>query len=378
MFDFFKDLFPNPNSDDGKRLKWSHIRHQAVNYISDTEVSIGNRRYKNQILDFHQHFGEVDVEDIARQVGKYGGGHPLTQPIVPQLASVIYDMTGASSAMSMYFPMTNMLNADDTKRFYETIHATVRNPNFDLHIWDHDLNDITDTAPPSIAFIIAGHIVEIMYFRRDFLYQFLRGQRVFNLYLSDIAYINDGGVSGGCYDTESHSIKLKVSRLYEGFFDSIPGVAPFLHEFGHMLDHYDVKSRQLGHPRGLLPGMFPWDDELYDENSREKFLAGKRLELERYNRVRFNSPKDKYDMPIGHPYVFQNDGEFIAGYLEMFFRNPFYFGEMNPTLYESLTLLFKQDPREYVKRDYDGYINKNRQVYIGRSHTIPKAGLRVL
>ena len=379
MFDFLRDLFPDGDGNkNGAPLKWSHIRHQPVTYVGDKEIAIGNRQFGNSILDFNQEFGAINVADLAQQVGKYGGGHPLTQPIIPQLASLIYDVTQNPSAMAMYFPLLNTMNVDDRHKFYETVNAIILNPNFELYVWDSELNDISVSAPPSIAFIVAGHIVEIMYSRRELLYQFFRGQRIFNLYMSEVAYINDGGVGGGCYVPQSGSIKLKVSRLFEGYFQPIPGVAPFLHEFGHMLDHYHVKSRQLGVARGLLPGMRVDDGALYDENCRDKFLAGKRLELDKYNNMRRKPPQHKTDMPIGHPYVFQNDGEFIAGYLEMFFRNPFYFAEMNPTLFDSLVLLFKQDPRDYVKQDFDGYINQNRQVYIGRAQTIPEAGLKLL
>lgn len=378
MFDFLKNLFPQQPSDDNSPLKWDIIRHQPVTLLSSKELAIGNRRYQNQVLDFSQHFGEVDVEELAHQLGKYGGGHPLTQPIVPQLGALIYDVTRVPSAMSMYFPITNTLNEADTDKFYATIQSIVDNANFELHVWDADSTDITSSAPPSIAFIIAGQIVEIMFFRRDLLYQFFRGQRVFNVYITELAFRNDGGVGGGCYDPNTNSIKLVASRLYEGFFELIPGVAPFLHEFGHMLDHYHPHSRTLDFARGLLPGMYPQDRALFTEEAREKFLAGKRLELERYNRVRIARPRHKKDMPIGHPYVFQTDGEFIAGYLEMFFRNPFYFAELNPTLYESLLLLLKQDPREYVIRDFDGYIKQNREAYISKHQNIPEAGLRVV
>ncbi|MEP6984765.1 MAG: hypothetical protein ABI970_04155, partial [Chloroflexota bacterium] len=78
----------------------------------------------------------------------------------------------------------------------------------------------------------------------------------------------------------------------------------------------------------------------------------------------------------GHPYVFQNNSEFIAGYLEMFFRNPHYFATQNPSLYSSFQLLFKQDPRDYWQADFPFYVEQNRAFY--KSGQRPHAsGLKV-
>jgi len=70
--------------------------------------------------------------------------------------------------------------------------------------------------------------------------------------------------------------------------------------------------------------------------------------------------KDGDPLSIGHPYVFQNDTEFIAGHFEMFFRNPHYFAHMNPDLYQGFALLFRQDPREAWEQDFPFYIQQNR------------------
>src|SRR6185503_2622015 len=101
-----------------------------------------------------------------------------------------------------------------------------------------------------------------------------------------------------------------------GFYGATPGVAPFLHEFGHMLDFFDAGTGRMGRSEGLLPGLSPADGVIYTPLARQLFLRGKRLELERYlHRSRSRDAGDR--LPIGHPYVFQNDTEFIAGYFEM-------------------------------------------------------------
>src|SRR6185369_2342072 len=85
------------------------------------------------------------------------------------------------------------------------------------------------------------------------------------------------------------------------------------------------------------------------------------LELERYRR---RMAGDRHgELPVGHPYVFQNDGEFIAGYFELFWRNPHAFAAQNPSLYHAFALLFGQDPRQAWPRDFPFYIEENRAFY---------------
>ena len=61
--------------------------------------------------------------------------------------------------------------------------------------------------------------------------------------------------------------------------------------------------------------------------------------------------------------MFQNNSEFIAGYLEMFFRNPHYFAAQNPALFDGFSRLFRQDPRQYWEADFPFYIQQNRSFY---------------
>ena len=141
-------------------------------------------------------------------------------------------------------------------------------------------------------------------------------------------------------------------------------MAPFLHEFGHMLDFFDAGSGSVRRSEGLLPGLRPSDGAIYTPEARRLFLKGKRLELERYlhHHHTLRLPPGE-PPPIGHPYVFQNDTEFIAGYLEMFFRNPHAFAEQNPDLYEGFMELFRQDPRRAWEHDFAYYIDENRRFY---------------
>jgi Mlc titration factor MtfA (ptsG expression regulator) len=100
---------------------------------------------------------------------------------------------------------------------------------------------------------------------------------------------------------------------------------------------------------------------------------GKQRELKRYELLRSGHAPDK--LPIGHPYVFQNDGEFIAGYLEMFFRNPHYFAAQNEDLYQSFSQCLRQDPRRYWREDFPYYVKQNRDYYAKQRP--PRPGLTI-
>ena len=67
--------------------------------------------------------------------------------------------------------------------------------------------------------------------------------------------------------------------------------------------------------------------------------------------------------PVGHPYVFQSDGEFAAGFLELFLRTPHFFAAQNPTLFEGFVALFGQDPRRARPADFAFYVLENGKAY---------------
>ena len=166
--------------------------------------------------------------------------------------------------------------------------------------------------PPGIRQVVAGQIAEVFFHRGELLERFLATPRHIQLYATSKAFEQDGGAAGGDYNPQRESIQLVLARLFEGFFGETAGVCPFLHEFGHMLDHFDAATGRMGRSEGLLPGLSPSDGSLFNPRARALFIKGKRLELERYL-ARVRPPTASSLLPIGHPYVFQNDGEFLAG-----------------------------------------------------------------
>lgn len=366
----------NKDKDSTTLLDWNSVRHEAVQIGNRQHIVIGGNTIYGKSITIVEFDREIPVHELTQARKKYGGSHPLDDGFSPQFAAIVYDAVGDSSAMSMYFPILEALNDLETADFHDRINGLMKSPNLDLRV-HRDNQSLADMPPSSIGYIVVGHIVEVFFWRPDLLRCLFLTPRRFDIYMAGRTYAQDGGVAGGCYDPRTESIKLVASRLFEGFFTSRPGVAPFIHEFGHMLDHFDVKSASMKSPNGLFPGMAESDGSLFSYEAQEAFLRGKRLELTRYRQAQAQYP-NKEDIPIGHPYVFQNDGEFLAGYLEMFFRNPNYFHNQNPTLYAGFQMLFQQDPRDYMREDFMHYVNENQAVYLGHRNGIQPPGLKVL
>lgn len=334
------------------QLNWTDHYHHRV---STVPLQIGPLPVSDQPqLDFTPPGCSVSRETFAEAVltfSRFTGGD------WPQLAFHVFSAARHPQALNTYFPLTSTLDETGQKAFYRLAQEIMLHPNFDCRLLDeHKDNRIT--ALPHLAYFVATHLAEIFFYRRDLLASLLAAHCRIWLYTTPEAFKKDGGAAGGSFNGSRGCVQLLLSRLFEGFNAPLPGVSPFLHEFGHLLDFLDVGRGVIDHSSGFLPGMRPSDGALYNLPARTAFLKGKRLEIERYQNL---SPDA---LPIGHPYVFQNDTEFIAGYFEMFFRNPHYFAAQNPDLYESFQLTFKQDPRRYRQEDFPYYINQNRTFYL--------------
>lgn len=341
------------------------IRNQPVGFHPQ-HLQIGDTGFQgDDELDLGGLLGPVSVSSLIQGAEQFARLAHNNFPL--QFGVLAYTVTGNQRALDFYFPLTQMLTESEIDSFYELTQRITQDPHFDLQLIGERSErgaDLTSQMPPAVRQVVAGQIAEVFFFRRDVLDQFLATARHFQLYTSSKAFEQDGGAAGGDYNPQRESIQLVLARIFEGFFGETAGVCPFLHELGHMLDHFDVAAGRMGRVEGLLPGLSPRDGIFFNPHARSLFLSGKRLELERYlacsqSRTRAGGPS-----PIGHPYVFQNDGEFLAGYFEMFFRNPNYFASQNQDLYAAFVELFGYDPRRAWKQDFPFYIHQNREFYL--------------
>lgn len=318
----------------------------------------------------------VRVAAVAAWAERYADLSAASNPA--PLAALLFDATGDPWPLVHFFPTLGVLpRAAQAQRFAQ-IGALAARAELDLRLLGERRRDRTEELPASARWIVAGHVVEVLGDRAELLAGVLRRPRHIRLYTSAAAFSDDGGVAGGDYDPRHERIQLGLSRLFEGFYEPTPGVAPLLHEFGHMLDACDPISGRMTRGHGLLPGLDPRDGPLFVPEARRHFLAGKRLERQRYEALRVGPvPRDPaVDLPVGHPYVFQNDGEFIAGYLELFLRTPNRFASLNPELYAGFTTLLGQDPRAAWPQDFAWYANENEAVYL-RGEALSPAGISV-
>lgn len=352
-------------------FSWQKTRPQSVAFDALDRLCVGQRSIApNDVLTLDEDAPPLRPADLKAALERYRHIQSRSEPIKPQFAALLFDVSAHPIALQHYFPLFRALDAGGRASFFGLVRDLIAHPGLRLKFWDGEQQV---SPPPSMLMIPAGHIAEVFFFRRDILERFLAAPRTINIYMNTASYGRAGGVAGGCFDLASESIKLVAHRLYEGFYQATPGVAPFLHEFGHMLDSFDVHSVTLLPGKGFLPGMRVEDGGIFTPEAREGFLRGKRIEWERYEGCRLYRRRDM--IPIGHPYVFQNDGEFIAGYLEMFFRNPHYFKEMNPALYSGFATLFRQDPCTLWEQDFGFYVQANRAVYLDGAGSIPPPGI---
>jgi hypothetical protein len=311
----------------------------ALRLSSETELDLGGD------------FGGVSVRALESAEADY---LRLTENVLrPQLAMLVYQVTGRIEALDHYYALTRALDEAGKMAFRALLREVAAHPNLDVRLFDERGQVL---AMPALVALVAGNLAEIFFYRRDILDWFLRVPRHFWLYATPTAYQQAGGVAGGCFNPRTESVMLVLSRLFEGFNRPAPGAAPFLHEFGHMLDYASGAE-------GLLPGLRPADGAIYTPEARALFSRGKQMERDRYVSRQNRANRPDQPMPIGHPYVFQNNTEFIAGYLEMFFRNPHYFASLNPDLYNAFALLLKQDTRQAWTSDFDLYIQQNQGFY---------------
>ena len=346
-------------------LTWSEVYYQKLEPVllsgGALGLHVGDRHIQaDDELDFNDGHGGISARhlyDAAQHLRQITGS-----TCQPQMAYYLFSITRRAVYLASYFPLVNSLDKSARRRFHETVSRVMQHSGFDLCLLDSQQHDRSPELP-ALVYLVAGQITELFFYRQDILDKLLEGTTSIWLYTDAAAFKADGGVAGGCYNPQIGCLQMVVSRVFEGFNQPTPGVAPLLHEFGHLLDFFNAASGSAGESSsGWLPGMRESDGAIYSPDARAAFIKGKRLEMERYDR-QVDKPDGTEPLPIGHPYVFQNNSEFVAGYMELFFRSPHHFAAQNADLYNSFEVLFGQDPRRYWAVDFPFYIEQNRAFY---------------
>ena len=315
----------------------------------------------------------VPIEAVVRVALRY---HRLTQlGRTPQIGALLFDAAGDPRFLTQYFPLAASMPEAGRADFFALVTQIAGHPHLQIRLIGEDRRDYSAELAPSARWIAGGYMAEALWGRRDLLRRLLARPRVINLYTSEIALEQYGGKGSGP-SARGGSIDLPLAALYIGFYTEMPGVAPFLASLGRMLDQCDGRSGESVAASGVPLGMNRQDGPLRNARARELFLSGKRLEKVRYERFRTGSARLGDPMPVGEPRLFAKDSEFLAGYLELFFRTPHYLAAQNETLFSAFALWLHQDPRRHWRRDCAFYVDQSRATYTAPLN-LPPCGLWV-
>ena len=209
-------------------IEFSQFQNQQVR-LYDQFLAIGSSRLQfDETLTMGDSFSTIPVRSLVQTLEQYTGiSHGECHP---QLAILIFTLSGSPRALDFYFPLTRMFSGREIDQFYQFVDSVIQHPNFDLQLVGENHTDITAQTPLGIRYIIAGHIAEVFFHRRDISERFFASPRHFQLYGTTRAFKQDEGEAGGDYNPQRESIQLVMARLFEGFFGPTAGVCPFLHE----------------------------------------------------------------------------------------------------------------------------------------------------
>lgn len=348
-------------------LSFEEVRHQRVT-LEENRLRLGERSFAlEEMPGLAAPYDAVSVRALADAARPYLS--LSSHECQPQAAILLYQLTGQIEALGHYFPLIQYLSDEEKIAFHTRLNQILQDRRFRLRLKAVPAAPGTPPLPDGVGVIIAGHLLEVYFFRPEFLELVLSKRRSFWIYPTLAAYKKAGGSGGGDYHPVLRCIRMPMARLLEGFYGSEPGTTPFLHELGHLLESLNT-SWWWPRGNGLLPGL--QDDEYLDTEAQALFLAGKNLEAERYRLWQKSPLQTSIPQPVGSTYLFQNDHEFIAGYLEMFFRNPHHFARQNITLYRAFERLIGWNPRQVRQKDFASYIEANQKEYaegsISRQH----------
>ncbi len=287
----------------------------------------------------------------------------------PQVAILLYELTGRVEVLSHYFPLLRILSEAEQTQFGARLNGLLAQRDFRVRLKEAPAEVADLKLPEGVRVLVAGQLLEMYYYRPDLLQYVISRRRSFWIYPTAKSYQYSGGKGGGEYHPVLRAVRIGMQRLFEGYYAPLPGASPLLHELGHLLESLNGKWWYSA-GSGLLPGLM--EGAFFNPEAFSLFKAGKAVEAERYKNCQQGQAPDEDAQPLGSPYLFQNDHEFIAGYLEMFFRNPHAFARRNVMLYRAFERIFGWDPRDALSQDYQGYLAANQKEYArGRITTRP-------
>src|SRR4051812_774611 len=153
-------------------MDYNDIRNNRPSIIGDALQVAGKAFNSLEDIDCGE-IGKVSSQAIMAAGRRYeeltrGSSHP-------QLAALVFDVTGDFRALDFYFPIVNSLKHDEAARedFYNAVRYIAGHPGLDMRVYAENRQDVTAEAPPAVGHIVAGHLAEVFFYRRDIIERFL-------------------------------------------------------------------------------------------------------------------------------------------------------------------------------------------------------------
>jgi len=323
-------------------LEYHLYAHQAVHYADQ-------RLWLHEQTDWQVAVPDVPVIQAQHLLPAY---QRLAAAGIsrPPLSVLLAEHTPALQILHHFVPLLAQLHGPPRQQFLMLLNQVGNDTRLRIHLH----RDNAERAPAQwLRLSVTLQLTSCFWARPDILADVLHQQPTFDFFTAQADYQRAGGVGGGCYVPERHAIMLVTDRLCEGYRTPIPSVSPLLHELGHLLDGTCMRQNGWQSPRGELPSM-TWAQ-------RQAWYRAKRHEVTTYQD--WQAHHDATNIPFGHPYVFQTDGEFLAGYWELFWRSPRLLQQHAPDLYAVFFDYVQFDVQRNQPADYTGYHTANQRCY---------------
>ena len=152
---------------------FTNYRHRRVT-LTSRGLELGGRELRlDESLDFGAPVGAVLARDLARAAEAHA---QLAGACPAQLAALAYT-AGAPRALDWYFPITAALDGDEIADFYRLIAELTHHAGLDVRLIGEGGADLSAQLPADSHAIVAGHLAEIFFYRRDILDRFLIAPR---------------------------------------------------------------------------------------------------------------------------------------------------------------------------------------------------------
>src|SRR5262249_15846709 len=113
------------------------------------QVELGGHTFLyTDTFDFGVPFGQIPVKDLGDAAEHFA--RLTNKTATPQLAALVFGLTGQGRALDWYWPITNAFGPDSLTEFDSLRDSIAQHPHFDLHLIAEGRADITSLMPEPV------------------------------------------------------------------------------------------------------------------------------------------------------------------------------------------------------------------------------------